>query len=251
MVRKASAAVLLLVSAFAAGAAFAPAASAQTPGQTDRAPQLYLEDCSYCHGAQGEGTRNGPSLTGVGTASADFMISTGRMPIDGADTYPQRAQSPYTVDEQKLLVSYIAGLGSGPPVPEVDLAAGDLVRGQQLYADNCASCHGTTGIGAALTDTAPAPSLNLATPVQIAEAMRIGGIGKGGSMPVFGPDTIDQAQLDDIVRYVVYLQNPTDRGGGGLAHLGPLAEGAMGLLVGLGAALLLARLIGEKADLVG
>ena len=61
------------------------AASAPTPTQT-AAPQpgiqrQYLADCAICHGADAKGTNRGPTLVGVGRASLDYYLTTGRMPI--------------------------------------------------------------------------------------------------------------------------------------------------------------------------
>jgi ubiquinol-cytochrome c reductase cytochrome c subunit len=213
-----------------------------------RVPDVYRADCAYCHGVTGEGTNLGPPLAGVGEASADFMLRTGRMPIDDSEQYPQRGEPAYDEDQIQEMVEYIGALDPGPPIPQVDLAAGDLVEGEQLYIDNCAACHATTGIGGALTDKAVAPSLNASTPVEIAEAVRVGGNGREGSMPVFGPATIDQEGLDSIVRYVVYLQHPEDRGGAGLGHLGPIAEGFVAWLIGLGLLILIILWIGDSAE---
>src|SRR4051812_41118848 len=49
--------------------------------QIGRGKQLYLTSCASCHGVDGSGTNQGPPLIGVGAASADFMLTTGRMPL--------------------------------------------------------------------------------------------------------------------------------------------------------------------------
>jgi ubiquinol-cytochrome c reductase cytochrome c subunit len=67
-----------------------------------------------------------------------------------------------------------------------------------------------------------------------------------GAMPVFGPETFDEHQLESLVRYVVYLKNPEDRGGYGLGHLGPLPEGFVAWVIGLMAMLGVARWIGTR-----
>jgi ubiquinol-cytochrome c reductase cytochrome c subunit len=240
---------LLVVAAFVSLGVVTPsrATNAQTTEQPS-APDVYLADCAYCHGVQGEGTERGPILAGVGAASADFMLRTGRMPIDDPGDYPKRAEPVYEEDEIGEMVEYVASLGPGPEIPSVDVAAGDIVEGHQLYIDNCAACHATTGIGGALTAEAIAPSLRHSTPVEIAEAVRVGGNGKEGSMPVFGPETISDPAMDSLVRYVVYLQGPEDRGGAGLGHLGPIAEGFVGWVVGLGLLILVILWIGERGE---
>jgi ubiquinol-cytochrome c reductase cytochrome c subunit len=51
-------------------------------------------------------------------------------------------------------------------------------------------------------------------------------------------------QVNSIVRYVVYLQHPQDRGGLGLSHIGPITEGTIAFVFGLGVCLLIIRRIG-------
>ena len=76
----------------------------------------------------------------------------------------------------------------------------------------------------------------------MAEAIRIG----PGAMPVFGPDTFDDHEVDSVVRYVLYLRDPDDAGGLDLGHLGPLSEGLVAWAVGLLGVLLAARWIGTQ-----
>ena len=210
---------------------------------------LYQADCAWCHGARGEGTTRGPTLTGVGAASADFMLRTGRMPIGTVEKQPRRTTPRYDPAQIRALTAYVASLGPGPPIPPVDPAAGDLGEGASLYAIDCAACHSSTGIGGAMTNGLQAPGLERATATEIAEAVRIGGAGvRSGNMPKFGSDVLDQHQLDSVVRYVLYLQHPRDRGGQPLGHLGPVAEG----LAAWGGALLLTvafvRWIGKRSE---
>jgi ubiquinol-cytochrome c reductase cytochrome c subunit len=51
----------------------------------------------------------------------------------------------------------------------------------------------------------------------------------------------------DVASYVQYLHHPRDRGGLPLGHLGPIPEGFVAWVVGLGVLLLAARLIGTRA----
>ena len=55
-------------------------------------------------------------------------------------------------------------------------------------------------------------------------------------MPVFGAQTLSDQQVSDVAAYVQYLHHPDDRGGLGLGHLGPIPEGFVGWVVGMGAA---------------
>jgi ubiquinol-cytochrome c reductase cytochrome c subunit len=78
------------------------------------------------------------------------------------------------------LEDYVASIApGGPGVPNVDLAAANLAIGGELYRMQCAACHEWAGVGGALYQR-DAPSLDLATPTQIAEAIRVG----PGQMPI-------------------------------------------------------------------
>ena len=76
-----------------------------------------------------------------------------------------------------------------------------------------------------------APSLHKIYPRQIAEAIRTGPT----HMPHFGPGNLSNQQVADIVRYVTApIQHPDNHGGLGLGGIGPVAEGFIGLLFGVG-----------------
>jgi ubiquinol-cytochrome c reductase cytochrome c subunit len=245
-------AVLLVPQVRASGQASpSSSASATSPAPAQAAGRaLYLEDCAWCHGDAGEGTGRGPSLQGVGAASADFMLSTGRMPIPRPEDNPPHRSPAYDRAEIDELVAYVGSLGAGIPVPSVDPNAGDLQEGASLYEVNCAACHSSTGIGGALTQGLEAPSILDSTPVEIAEAMRLGGAGAvSGNMPRFGPDQVDDRQVNSIVRYIEFLQHReerTGRGGLSLGRWGPVAEGFVAWAVGMVALLLVVRWIGER-----
>ena len=205
---------------------------------------LFAISCTTCHGVDGNGIADrGPTLLGVGAASVDFYLSTGRMPLDRPRAQAERKAVAYSPAQIRQLVAYVASLSPGPAIPQVDAALGDLAEGNHLYANNCAPCHSSAAAGGALGHAVYAPPLNRATPTQVAEAVRTG----PGAMPVFGPDTLDDAQLAAVVRYVGYLHKPDDHGGLSLGHLGPIPEGFVAWVIGLGAMLVAVRWIGTKS----
>jgi ubiquinol-cytochrome c reductase cytochrome c subunit len=114
-----------------------------------------------------------------------------------------------------------------------------LEDGRALYAANCLACHGAGAQGASVGGGSTAPALDVATPVQIAEAVRIG----PGVMPVFGPKVLDEPDLNSLIRYVEFLRGARDPGGLDLGYAGPVAEGFVAWLVGMGCLLLAAWLI--------
>lgn len=218
---------------------------------------LYMRDCAWCHGADGRGTVNGPDLGSVanGPAHVDFVLSTGRMPILDPEEAMYRSDSPYTPEQIAALVGYTEDLGiTGPAIPELDLAGANLGLGNQLYQQNCAACHASTGIGGTLgsggrtlSSGMPgseilAPGLADSTPVEVAEAMLAG----PGTMPVFGPETFTDEEVNSIVAYVQHLRNPDNPGGLAMGRIGPWSEGAVAWTAGLGSLVLLLLWIGTR-----
>lgn len=211
------------------------------PGQA-----LFEANCSACHGADAKGTYRAPNLQGLGAGTVDFWVSTGRMPL--SDTSAQASRKPPRFNRIQTLeiAAFVQSLtpGVGVAIPRVDLSNADLEQGNELYTLNCAACHTITGAGDELAEGAYAPSLHLATPTQIAEAIRTG----PGNMPHFGPGNITNAQARDIVAYVDgVIQHPNNRGGFGLGGIGPVGEGFIGLLIGVGVLMLVCFWIGERS----
>jgi len=228
--------VLLLAGLLALGHAL-PAA-AQPDGRA-----LYLEGCATCHGDDARGRPGqAPSLRRAGAQAASFYLNTGRMPLADPHDEPTRSSPAYPARERRALIAYLGSLG-GPPVPTVHPGDGDLARGQELFTSHCAGCHQVVAKGGVVPG-AVAPSLQQATPTQIAEAVRIG----PHLMPAFPERQIDQRELDSIARYVLSTRNPPDRGGWGIGNLGPIPEGMIAWLLAGAAILLVLRLLGERAE---
>ena len=230
-----------LVPLAAVGAFVIPPAAAQPPQAEDTAT-TYLRDCGVCHGSRGEGTRQSPPIAGLGRAIVDYEISTGRMPIADPDDRPKRKAVRYSPEQIGALVDHVAAFApGGDDIPSIDLRTADVAGGGVLYRLHCAACHAWAGDGGALVEQA-APGLHKATPLQIAEAIRTG----PGTMPAFGSAALDDEELAAVVAYATYLRDPDDRGGFGLWHLGPVAEGAVAWILGVGLLVLGARWIGDR-----
>ena len=214
--------------------------------QTDQQAQgqaLYEANCSTCHGLQGEGTANGPSLQNAGPAAVDFMLSTGRMPLANPGDQPVRDEPKFTPDQTAAIVAYVETIApGGEPIPTVDPAAGDLARGAEVFLNTCAGCHGAGATGDSVGGGQIAPTINPADPTQIGEAIRIG----PGLMPRFGPETIDQADLDSVAAYLLWIRDHGQDGGLQLGRVGAVAEGLVIVVVGLGLMILFLRLTGAK-----
>jgi ubiquinol-cytochrome c reductase cytochrome c subunit len=209
------------------------------PGQA-----LFAANCASCHGGDAAGTARAPNLQSLGAGTVDFWVSTGRMPL--ADSSIQATTKPPRFNHlQSLEISaYVQSLApGGVKVPVVDLSNANIGNGASLFTLNCAACHTITGAGDALANGAYAPTLHYATSRQIVEAIRSG----PGNMPHFGPGNITNAEVRDITAYVhSYIQHPVNRGGFGLGGIGPVGEGFVGLLIGVGALMLVCFWIGDR-----
>lgn len=221
------------------------AAVATTAGNSGGAA-LYALHCAACHGDNGQGSNVAPSLIDKPAADVHLMLDTGRMPA--ADPYVNeihRAPA-FTQIQIARIVSYVMTFSPHPDAALPVLQAGDPVRGRALFAEHCAMCHGTAGEGGSVGFANVAPPLGSATAFEVAEAIRAG----PGVMPRFGSDVLTDRDVGDIARYVNFLQTQgdrpasTDAGGFTLAHAGPVAEGLVGWIFGLGLLLLFVRWIG-------
>ncbi len=67
-------------------------------------------------------------------------------------------------------------------------------------------------------------------------------------MPRFGPGNITDQEARDVAVYVhSVIQHPDDRGGIGLGGIGPVGEGFVGLLVGVGLLMLAGFWLGDRS----
>jgi ubiquinol-cytochrome c reductase cytochrome c subunit len=191
---------------------------------------LYAAHCASCHAPQKWGTGDGPSLRGVGTASLDFYLMTGRMPaavpwIEIAHRDERSGQGLSLVDIRALETYLAPTVAGGPPIPPV-VANGDLVRGRTLFSQNCQQCHGLAGEGGDLGALDWAPSLDRTSIAQVAEAVRVG----PGQMPIFGEQQLSANDLDDVASYVMHLQNARQPTFPPFGSTGPVPEGAVAYL---------------------
>jgi ubiquinol-cytochrome c reductase cytochrome c subunit len=222
--------------------ASAPPASQQSIAE---GRYLFTQSCSSCHGIDAQGTTQAPSLVGAGAAAVDFQVSTGRMP--GKEQGAEMDRKPPLFSQKQIyaMASYVASLGGGPSVPtaaQVSSSGANVGLGQQLFAANCAACHNIVGAGGALTFGKEAPALTASTPVQIYEAMQTG----PEAMPVFGDGAITPSEKRDIIAYVTGTRAEPNPGGFSLGRIGPVTEGLVAWIGGIGLLVLAAMWITAK-----
>jgi ubiquinol-cytochrome c reductase cytochrome c subunit len=210
--------------------------------------QLFESNCASCHGVDATGGVVGVPLVGVGPATVDFWVGTGRMPLGNIATQPIQKTPRLSPKKILQIAAFVGSLGptaNGYPkgIPVVNLKGANLSEGFSMFVLNCAACHTITGSGDALADGFSAPTLHKATPTQAVEALRTG----PANMPHFGPNQLSDQQVADIVAYVTGpIQHPNNSGGIGLGGIGPVAEGFIGLLIGVGGLMLVAFWIGDR-----
>ncbi len=225
----------------------ADAAGGLPAAAIDEGRALFLKNCSSCHGLNAEGTSDGPTLVGVGAAAVDFQVGTGRMPAARSETgQVPRKRVQFTEKQIADLAAYVASLAPGPAVPsskDTNYSPEDAAEGGAIYRTNCAMCHNYAGKGGALTQGKYAPSLVGVTPEHIYEAMLTG----PQSMPVFNDQTMPPANKRKIIAFLKTSEAETSPGGASLGKIGPVSEGLVGWLVGMGALIGCAVWLGAKA----
>lgn len=215
------------------------------PSYVPAGQALYEEFCSSCHGNDAAGSTRAPNLVGLGPATIDFWVTTGRMPAENQNAVEAPRKPQKLSDLQALeIAAFVNSLDpSEPAIPTVQTKGADLAVGAELFALNCAACHTITGVGDELAYSTSAPSLRVATPTQVAEAIRTG----PANMPRFTGNLTD-AQVRDVVAFVTQeVQREANPGGFALGGVGPVAEGFVALLFGVGGLALVGFWIGDRS----
>jgi len=234
--------ILLIFALFTIGTTFQVASAVNSDTTTiaarsatiEEGKQLFLKGCSSCHGLNAEGGGIAPSLIGVGAASVDFQVGTGRMPMADMSTQAMRKTPVYNAEQVNALATYVASLAPGPAVP-ADSALnyerdGSVAEGGQLFRTNCAMCHNFAAQGGALTQGKYAPTLMGVEPKHIYEALITG----PQSMPVFSDKTITPAEKLSIIKWIKATEAEPQLAGSSLGRVGPVTEGLLVWTLGIG-----------------
>jgi ubiquinol-cytochrome c reductase cytochrome c subunit len=203
-----------------------------TQNDADEGGKLFAANCATCHGMGAGGTKDAPSLVGVGAAAVDFQVGTGRMPMQMNG--PQAREKPVQFNDEQThqLAAYVASLGPGPSIPEEELLdeKGNAAEGGELFRTNCAMCHNAAAAGGALTRGKYAPALAGVEGKHIYEAMATG----PQNMPVFSDSNITPEGKRDIITFLKQIESNGSPGGADLGALGPVSEGLFVWIAGLG-----------------
>ena len=166
------------------------------------------------------------------------------MPAHGVGA-ERRGPVKFTDQEIRDVAAYIQSIGGGPEIPtpaQVSTVGADTALGSQLFTANCAQCHGFAGDGGALTYGKFAPALTQSTPTQIYTAMLTG----PEAMPVFSDGALTPSAKRDIIAYITETRTEPNPGGLSLGRIGPVTEGLVVFLGGMGVLVLIAMWITAK-----
>ena len=241
-------AVLALgLAGLALGASGAGAQDQQLDRETSiRGAEVYTSRCAVCHGSSGQGSETptgvqAPPLRGVHIALVDLVVRTGRMPPGDPDGETKTA-NPLTDERREALLAWMdANLDLAGNIPEVP-EGGNPARGQEVYAANCAQCHGSTGGGGVAGGGAFTPVLVDREPIVLTEAIRLGPF----QMPRFGEDVISDRELADTIAFLEEVQGEPGTPVG-LVELNPVFAGAFVFVISLAAILSAMWLSGRVA----
>lgn len=251
---RAMAPALLVVGLFLIGGIYSIAATPNNATASnarsaliEEGKNIFLRGCSSCHGLNAEGGNVAPSLIGVGAASVDFQVATGRMPMGDMSVQAMRKKPVYNAQEIAALAAYVASLAPGPAIPTAEQLDyerdGNVAEGGELFRTNCAMCHNAAAQGGALTAGKYAPTLMGVEPVHIYEAMITG----PQAMPVFGDRAITPEEKLSIIKWVKSVESEGNFAGASLGKVGPVTEGLVAWVVGIGSLIAIAVWLATKA----
>lgn len=158
---------------------------------------LYQQHCASCHGADATGGASFPGSI-VNYSPIQPIITNG---------IGVMAPVPISADETAAIQGFL--LGNTPPPPTQPVTQPDPSTGStpalQVYASECAPCHGAEGLG-----TAQGPAIRTRDAGLARFTVREGRNGPGNptTMPIYDRATMPDAQLDEIIDWLDAFPNP-------------------------------------------
>ena len=124
---------------------------------------LYGQNCSGCHGADGQGGLTigigNPDYLAIADDSTIRRVAAEGVPGTAMPAFAQKAGGMLTDAQIDILVRGIRArwakpdaLGKDKPPAYASSSPGDAARGQNVFVTFCSSCHGQDGRGGSIVD---------------------------------------------------------------------------------------------------
>ncbi len=181
-------------------------------------------NCTSCHLEEGRRANAAP-LVGVFARYPKFMDRSGAVvPVEDRVNYcftRSLAGSKLPPDSREMqdIVAYLAFISQGVPngehvrgegMPKMPALIGDSARGQALFIDNCARCHGNNGGG-----MGPIPALwgakSFSVGASMARQERAASFIRH-NMPFDRPGVLSNQQAYDVSAYITSMSRPDSPG---------------------------------------
>ena len=194
---------------------------------------LFAQNCTVCHGVQGEGTDLGVALNVDAVRETETAVLVRTISEGVPTTLMTGWSNVLTPEEINSLVSFLQnwdeitaeGIVLTPPEPiQIDVNNPEelLALGERLFVTTCAACHGENGSGGTGPVLNSQQILTKNTDEQLTNTIINGGHRPNSSMPAFG-DRLTTVEIDALVSYLraweptaPWVENPrgTAQGGG-------------------------------------
>ena len=171
------------------------------------------------------------------------------MPLANPTSEPIRKPPLFNRAQTIAIAEYVASLGSGGPgIPTVDLKNASVGEGFSIFAlELRALSH---------SDRCRGRPLERADRAGTARSHQ--GPGRRGGQDRAGEHAalrrrngLERSQVTDVIAYVTRdIEHSDNPGGLGLGGVGPVAEGFIGLFVGVGACVLVGFWVGDRTDVM-
>jgi len=181
------------------------------PSSTDRARglRLYARNCASCHGKNGDG--NGPGAPGLHPRPENLVeheYTPARIAAvlwNGVPGTAMPAWRDFSVDDLASIALVVRDFHQGNETP-----ATSAPSAAQIYADNCAQCHGEHGAGdgyAANQFSIPPANFQAVRPSAAAARRALNEGVEGTPMAPF-KGRLSEAEINDVAEYVRSLYHP-------------------------------------------
>jgi cytochrome c oxidase cbb3-type subunit III len=172
-----------------------------------RGAQLYAKMCAVCHGPRGAGYKadQAPAITHasfLASVSDDFLrqaINNGRTGTTMSAWSTMRG-GPLSRADVEAIIAFLRTWDRRPhaKLDERPLT-GDIARGSGIFAEQCARCHGTSGVGGPYVNIGKVELLLTASNGFLRHAIREGRFGT--AMPAFA-EVLEDKAVEDVVALV-------------------------------------------------